>query len=133
AAENRFTEARSWADQALAAQRRRLRPGHPALAATLAVMGTIAERESPTAAEPLFRQALTIRRAALTDEHPYTAQAESLLGECLALQHQLAEALPLLRHSAQTLRAKLGDSHRATREAWKRLEAAESQASISVQ
>jgi len=125
AVQRRFGEARSTAEQALAMQYRRLEPGHPAIAPTLAVLGAVAQVESPGVAEPRLRAALAIWRAALGPDHPYTARGETLLGECLALQGRTAEALPLLRRGAATLRARLGDAHRDTRLAALRLAAAE--------
>jgi len=112
------------AEAALALQRRRLRPGHPEIASTLAVLGAILQVESPASAEPLLREALAIRRAALRPEHPHAARVESLLGECLWLQQKLDEALPLLRHGAEILRAQLGDDHLETQHARRRLRAA---------
>jgi eukaryotic-like serine/threonine-protein kinase len=122
-AQGRLDEARAVADEALELQRRRLRRGHPATASTLAVLGAIALKASPAAAQPLLDEALTIRRAALPPDHPHTASAESRLGECLALQGKTVEALPLLRHGARILRARLGDGHRETVEAQQRLAA----------
>lgn len=124
-AQGRLGEAKPMAEAALALQRRRLRPGHPEIAATLAVLGAIAQAASPASAEPLLREALAIQRTALRPEHPHTARVESLLGECLWRQQKLAEALPLLRHAAQTLRSQLGDDHAEAQLAWRRLLAAE--------
>jgi tetratricopeptide (TPR) repeat protein len=123
-AQGQAAAARPIAEDALALQRQRLRPGHPAIASTLAVLGTIAQAGSPAAAERMLREALMIRRAALPPEHAATARAESSLGECLALQHRTAEALPLLGHAAEVLRAQLGEDHPATRLAWQRRQAA---------
>jgi serine/threonine-protein kinase len=120
-AQGQLDAARSTAEQALAWQRRRLRPKHPALATTLAALGRIVEVRAPAAAEPLLREAVEIRRASLGPDHPYTARAESQLGECLALQRRIGEALPLLRHAAEILRAVLGDDHPEARQARKRL------------
>jgi tetratricopeptide (TPR) repeat protein len=120
-AQGRRDDARAVAEDALALQYRRLRPEHPAIASTLAVLATIERVESPEAAEPMFRDALAIRRKALGQDHPDTARAESLLGECLALQSsKLTEARPLLDHGAQILRERLGRDHRESRLAEKR-------------
>ena len=124
-AQGQLDAARSTAEQALAWQRRMLRPWHPALATTLAVLGRIVEVRAPAAAEPLLREAVEIRRASLGPDHPYTARAESQLGECLALLQRTGEALPLLRHGAEILRAILGEDHPETGLAWKRLAGAE--------
>ncbi len=99
---------------------------HPVIASTLAVLGEILQVRSPAAAEPVLREALAIRKAALAPDHPYTARAESLLGECLARQQKFTEALPLLRHGAAILHAQLGDDHPEARRAANRLQAAES-------
>jgi serine/threonine-protein kinase len=123
-AQGRLAEALPVAEHALALQRRRLRPGHPAIAGTLVVLGAIVAAGAPSAAEPMFREARAIWSAALAPGHPYTARADSLLGECLALQHRPAEALPMLRHAAEVLRAQLGADHRETRLALRRLQAA---------
>jgi serine/threonine-protein kinase len=122
AALGRPDDARPLAERALAQQQQRLRPGHPAIAGTLAVLGVIEQAGSPAAAEPRFRDALAIRRAALPPDHPDIAVAESLLGACLALQHRRAEAQPLLDHAAGALRAQLGD-HPETRRAEQRRQA----------
>jgi eukaryotic-like serine/threonine-protein kinase len=74
----------------------------------------------------MLREALAIRRAALGPDHPYTARVESQLGECLARQRRIEEALPLLRHSAELLHRVLGDEHVETQRASERLHAAES-------
>jgi eukaryotic-like serine/threonine-protein kinase len=122
-AQNRLVEARPLAERALELQRRRLRAHHPAIAATLVVRAALAD--SPVAAEPLLRDAVAIWRDALGRDHPYTAHAESLLGECLLRQHRSAEALPLLRRGVEVLRARLGDDHDDTQRARRRLEVAE--------
>jgi tetratricopeptide (TPR) repeat protein len=129
AAQGRLDDARPLAEQALGQQQQRLRPGHPAIASTLVVLGVIEQAGSPAAAEPRFREALAIRRAALPPGHPHTAVAESVLGECLALQQKRAEAQPLLDGAVQTLRARLGDDHPATRRAEQRRQAAAQSAS----
>jgi eukaryotic-like serine/threonine-protein kinase len=107
-AQDRADDARVTAELALSLQRSVLRPGHPAIAATLIVLGKIALSRSPQAAEPLLRDALTIRNAALGSEHVKTARSESLLGECLARQDRFTEALPLLRHAVDVLRTQVG-------------------------
>jgi len=131
AAQGRLDAARPLAEQVLAQQQQRLRPGHPAIASTLIALGAIEQAGSPAAAESRFRDALAIRRAALPPGHPYAAVAESLLGECLALQRKPAEAQPLLDRAVQTLRARLGDGHPATRRAEQRRQAAGSSAVAS--
>jgi serine/threonine-protein kinase len=120
-----LVDARREAERALAQQHARLGPDHPAVASTLLVLGAIAEASSPAQAEPLLRQALDIWQRALGPDHPYTARAESLLGECLALQHRTAEALPLLHRALDRLRAALGPDHRDARRAQQRLWAVE--------
>ncbi|HEY0987724.1 MAG TPA: serine/threonine-protein kinase [Kofleriaceae bacterium] len=122
-AQHRLVEARPLVERALELQRRRLRPQHPAIAATLVLRGALAD--APAAAEPSFREALAIWQAALGRDHPYTARAESLLGECLLRRGEPADALPLLRHGVEVLRARLGDDHEETRSARRRLEVAE--------
>jgi serine/threonine-protein kinase len=124
-AQGRIAEARPLAERALTLQRQRLRSGHPAIAGTLATLGVIAEFGSPQAAEPVFREALAIRRAELAPDHPYTARVESLLGQCLARQHRSDEARPLLRHAAEVLTAQLGDHHPAAQLARERQAASE--------
>jgi serine/threonine-protein kinase len=129
AAQDRLAEGRPIAQQALDMQRQRLRPGHPAIARTLVTLGIItagAAAGSPAAAEPRFREAIAIWRAALPADHPYIARAESLLGECLAHQNKLAEALPLLRRGLAALRTALGEAHDETRHARERLDRVES-------
>lgn len=121
AAQRRLTEATALARHALDVQRRSLRPGHPAIAATLVVLGAITQ--PPAAAEPMLREALAIWQRAVPPEHPSIARAESLLGHNLALQRRPGEAGPLLRRSVQTLSTQFGDAHHATRQARERLHA----------
>ena len=85
-------------------------------------LGRIVAVDAPAAAEALLREAVAIRRLSLGPDHPYTARAESQLGDCLARQQRTGEALPLLRHGAAILRARLGDDHAETRRARQRLQ-----------
>jgi len=126
-AQDQRDAARGMAERALALQRRQLRVMHPAIAGTLAVLGTIVEVSAPADAEPLLREALAIRRGAFAADHPYVGRSESGLGECLARQHHVAEALPLLRHGLEVLRAQLDEGHPDIERAAERLRSAESQ------
>jgi serine/threonine-protein kinase len=92
AAEERRDAARTWARQALALQRRRLRAGHPAMAETLTVLGELAP--SPELAEPLFREALAIDRAAYRPGDLRTAQVAKRLETCVGRRH---ESAPIVR------------------------------------
>jgi tetratricopeptide (TPR) repeat protein len=119
-AQNRDAEARPLAERALELQRRKLRPGHPEIAATLAVLATLADRAAPGSGESLFRKALEIARGALRKEHPHIMRLESQLGASLALQPRDGEGALLLRSAADQLSKELGDAHFETRRARQR-------------
>jgi tetratricopeptide (TPR) repeat protein len=123
-AQNQVVIARSAAETSLDLYRRHLRPLHPEIATTLAMLGEIAQATSPAVAEPLLREVLRIRRLELTPAHPYIARAESALGDCLVREGRIAEAFPFLRHAVEVLRDTLGDPHPDTRRAVALLQAA---------
>jgi hypothetical protein len=60
-------------------------------------------------------------RAALSDSHWRTAEAQSQLGECLAAREKTAEAEPLLTAGYETLAKTRGPGHRKTVAAAERL------------
>ena len=61
--------------------------------------------------EPLFRQALEIRKKALGDEHPGTATSLNDLASLLHDQGKLTEAEPLYRQALEIRKKALGDEH----------------------
>ena len=62
-------------------------------------------------AEPLFRQALAIRRKLLGEDHPDTAQSYNNVAGNLNAQGKYAEAEPLFRQALATRRKLLGEDH----------------------
>ena len=62
-------------------------------------------------AEPLFREALDVRREALGDQHLGTLTAINNLGQVLQAKGDLAAAEPLLREALEVRRETLGDRH----------------------
>jgi hypothetical protein len=78
--------------------------GHPDIARTLDGLGLHLRRDGRAAeAEPLWREAYSIRLKTLPKGHWITAQAESRLGDCLAALGRYEEAEPLLVGSYETL------------------------------
>jgi tetratricopeptide (TPR) repeat protein len=65
----------------------------------------------PDRAEPLYREALAIRRRAFGGEHRETATSKGDLGLLLMERGALTEAERLLRESLDTSRRVLGDGH----------------------
>jgi tetratricopeptide (TPR) repeat protein len=61
------------------------------------------QRGDAAAAEPLFREALELQRAALSSEHWQTAQTQGQLGRCLIQLGRFDEAEALLTDSHRTL------------------------------
>jgi tetratricopeptide (TPR) repeat protein len=119
--EGNSAEAEALVTQALAVQRQRLRPEHPDISDSLCLLGRIRIVAGTAAeAERDLRQALTIRREAAPN-HWRTAEAESVLGECLVKQGRFDEAEPLLEHSYPTIRERRGPAGADTRAALQRL------------
>ncbi len=78
-------------------------------------------RGAAAEAEPLLRQGLEVLQTALSETHWRTAEAQSLLGECLAARGKTAEARPLLTAGYETLAKTRGADHRKTVAARQRL------------
>ena len=62
-------------------------------------------------AEPLYREALEVRRATLGSRHPGTLASINNLGLLLKAKGDLAAAEPLLREALERRRATLGSGH----------------------
>ena len=62
-------------------------------------------------AEPLFQEALGIRRKVFGPEHPDTAQSLGNLGEMYSTTHEYAKAEPLLLEALRIMRKTLGPEH----------------------
>ncbi len=77
------------------------------------------ETGRPVDAEPLVREALSIFREAASSVR--IADAESVLGGCLAAQGRMAEAEPLLRGSWEALKEAGGENARFREQARQRL------------
>ncbi|HEY3246049.1 MAG TPA: serine/threonine-protein kinase [Phycisphaerae bacterium] len=107
--------------EALALQRPRLRERHPEIADSLCLLGRIRlVAGSAAEAEHDLRDALAIRREAIPN-HWRTAEAESVLGECLIKQGRFDEAEPLLLRSYPIIRERRGAASPDTRAAVQRL------------
>ncbi len=72
------------------------------------------QRGDAAAAEPIFREALELRRATLSATHWQTAQTQGQLGRCLVQLQRFDEADDLLRGSHQTLLQLFGATHPQT-------------------
>jgi serine/threonine-protein kinase len=95
--------------------------GHPELAITWTRQAAVhAKQGELVACESLARKALAVLRETQPDSWR-VADAESVLGGCLAGQGQRLAAEPLLRASYERLRQVRGERDLATREAGKRL------------
>ena len=66
-------------------------------------------------AEPLFREAMGIRRAALGEAHPNYGACLNNLANLLREMHRPAEAEALFRQALPILRKALGDEHPNTK------------------
>jgi len=75
------------------------------------------------AAQPLFAQALEIRRRLLSDDHPYTAGSYNNLAVNLNVEGKYAEAQPLFAQALQIRRRLLGDEHPDTLQIYSNLAA----------
>jgi tetratricopeptide (TPR) repeat protein len=62
-------------------------------------------------AEPLYKQALAIRKAQLGDNHPSTATSLNNLAELYRLQGRYSEAEPLYKEALPITKTQLGDNH----------------------
>ena len=99
-------------------QRRRAGASPAELADSLNILGTaLQERGDYDEAEPAFREALTLRRAALGDRHADTAESVNNLAVLLALRGReadRAETERLEREGLALRRALFGDDHLET-------------------
>jgi serine/threonine-protein kinase len=103
-------------------QRKRLPKAHLNLALTLHEYGLLKlAMHDARAAEPLLREARTIRRERLYADHWQVAETESALGECLAALGRMEEAHPLLSRAHAALQARFGAADWRTRAARERL------------
>jgi tetratricopeptide (TPR) repeat protein len=97
-------EAEALARQALDYRRRVLIPGHPAIASSLVVLGTVyLKRNDPAQAEPLLREGLAIRMAVMPESSEEVAETRGLLAESLMSLNRHEEAEPLLIASWQAI------------------------------
>ncbi|HWM92284.1 MAG TPA: serine/threonine-protein kinase [Thermoanaerobaculia bacterium] len=80
------------------------------------------ETGKAAAAEPLVREALSIFREAQPSPSVRIADAESVLGGCLAAQGRMAEAEPLLRGGWEALKEVEGEDARYREQARQRLD-----------
>src|SRR5262249_30257526 len=75
------------------------------LAGCLAAMGQAGR------ALPLYERALALKRRAIGEEHPDTAQAYDNVAGCLAAMGQASRALPLFEQALTVQRRALGEEH----------------------
>jgi tetratricopeptide (TPR) repeat protein len=119
----RYAEADSLLGDVLRLQRETLVKGHVELGRVLQALGEVKLRSGDAhGAEPLLREALAIRLAALGPDHWNVAETESVLGAALAAQDRPGDARPLLASGYERLLAQRGISDRRTRDARARLE-----------
>ena len=120
----RYADADSLLGGVLAIERGALPSQHVDLARTLMAYGSLhVAMSDPKGAESALREALTIRRARLGENHWATAVTESELGAALAALDRRDEARVLLSHASETLRSQRGAGDRRSREAGVRLAA----------
>jgi CHAT domain-containing protein/tetratricopeptide (TPR) repeat protein len=74
-----------------------------------------------TAAEPLLRKALALRRKVLGEEHPLTAQGYNEVASNLKSQGHYAEAQPLYQKALVIRRKVLGEEHPLTAQSYNNL------------
>lgn len=92
------------------------------VAAAQQVMGlALLDLGRPREAEPLLRESLELRRAALPPGHWMIASSESVLGACLTAEGRYPEAEALLLRAHAGLETTRGRDHPRTAEARKRL------------
>ena len=99
--------ARRWRSTA-----RRLGEGHPDYAVSLNNLADLYRAKGDyAAAEPLYRQAMEIRRAALGEGHPDYAASLNNLALLYQAMGDYAAAEPLFRQAMEIYRAVLGEGH----------------------
>ena len=92
-----------------------LGPQNPATAISLDMLAHLYDLMSNYAkAEPLFQQALEIRRKVIGPEHPDTARSLNNLAELYQDMGEYAKAEPLLQEAVRIYRKVLGPEHPAT-------------------
>ncbi|HWL93523.1 MAG TPA: serine/threonine-protein kinase, partial [Phycisphaerae bacterium] len=93
--------------RAVLAERRKVLPArHPELATSLITLGVVhLNRKKAMAAEPLFREAVSIRDEIFGKDQADSAEAQAFLGQCLTRLGQFEEAERLLIDSYETLQA----------------------------
>ena len=69
---------------------------------------TLCREQKPAEGERLAREGLAIFHKSLLGGHPYIAEADSILGGCLAVAQRYEEAEPLLLGAYPALKAKTG-------------------------
>ena len=82
---------------------------------TLSTLGTELQVQGKyDEAEPMYREALEVARAALGSRHPHTLTSTNNLGLLLHDKGDLAAAEPLYREAVEGLRETLGNRHQDT-------------------
>ncbi|MEO0559830.1 MAG: tetratricopeptide repeat protein [Bacteroidota bacterium] len=98
--------------------------GHPYIAYAQNVAGTaLCDGGDPARGAQLHRTSLAARRQVFPPDHFLLANAESVLGACVARLGRMEEARGLLTRSAETLASSLGEDHNRTVAARERLAA----------
>lgn len=123
--EGRYTESEPLLRESLQ-NYERIDPRHPDRAAPLVNLGNVlVDTGRPAEALPLLREGLALREKNMQPGSVPIDSARSVLGACLAALGQRDEALPLLRTAYEGLLQSSGAEHRRTRDAKKRLDAAQ--------
>jgi serine/threonine-protein kinase len=117
-----YVNAESLFRQTLDIRRKKLPPGNPHIPATLVGLGLLlSEHGHPQEAEALLNEALEMRRRDLSAGNWQIADAESVLGGCLAALRRFGDAEPLLVDGYTILKAKRGEHDKQTERALARL------------
>ena len=96
--------------EALAIQRRVLKPDHPELATTLSNMGSLYQRQNQTElAIPLLEEALEIRTKVFPDDHPTLLTSRNMMAVAYGNLGRMDEAIVLARKVLAARQKKLGN------------------------
>ena len=120
--QNRCDDAIRLSREVLTHRGRSLTDSHPAVAASLQVLGRCLDRRGDVVeGGKALEESLDIRRKVIQAGHWLIATSESIYGEHLTRIGRYREAEPLLLRSYETLQGKLGDKHDRTQDALRRL------------
>jgi serine/threonine-protein kinase len=115
-----YAAAESLHQDALNLNRKMLGDTHSDVAMSMAGLAEAQCRQQKRA-EPLAREALAILRSALPGGHPYIAEAENIVGGCVAVSHRYAEAESLLLKTYPVVQTTMGEQSPEARKALERV------------